>query len=192
MLSGGVDSTCLAAIHKPELAIFVDYGHLSARGEAKAAKAISKRLGLRLRTICVDCSSVGSGQLVGRDELACAPVPEWWPYRNQLLLTLAAPIALTERIDQLLIGVVSSDRVHRDGTVEFLEQVDRLFRLQEGSLGVIAPGADKTTPQLIRESELDSSVLAWTHSCHIAAFACGQCRGCQKRARVLLDAGVHL
>lgn len=191
LFSGGVDSTCLAAIWRPHLTIFIDYGQVSAEGEARAARAVSKRMGLELKMVEVDCSSIGSGQLSGKVEARYAPVPEWWPYRNQLLLTLAAPLAIRNEISALMIGTVATDRVHKDGRPEFVAAIDQLFRLQEGSIRVLAPGLYKTTSQLILESGLSASMLAWTHSCHIASFACGRCRGCEKRGAVLQEAGIY-
>ena len=85
---GRVDSSAIALLERPQLAIVVDYGQLPAAGERRAALIIAKRLDIPLETIVVDCSSLGSGDMAGICASPHAPVPEWWPYRNQLLVTL--------------------------------------------------------------------------------------------------------
>lgn len=189
LLSGGVDSSALATIERPDLAIVVDYGQLPAHGEMRAASAIASRLCLRLEELRIDCSPLGSGDLAGVEASRHAPSPEWWPYRNQLLVTLAAPLALRLGVHEILIGAVSTDGEHADGTAEFVQALDELLVLQEGGMRVSAPGLDRTSGELVQESGMPPSLIAWTHSCHVANLACGQCRGCVKRARVLQDIG---
>ena len=190
LFSGGVDSSALAVIEKPDVGIVVDYGQVPAEGELRAARAISKRIGLCLETISIDCSSLGSGDLAGSEGSQHAPSPEWWPYRNQLLVTLAAPLALRLGVDEILIGSVATDRQHADGSPEFVEALNRLLVIQEGRIGVSAPGLERTSAELVRDSGIPASLLAWTHSCHTSSLACGQCRGCIKRASVIRDAGL--
>ena len=189
LLSGGVDSSAIAFLEQPQLAIFVDYGQMPAVGELRAARAITKRLGIPLEAIRIDCSSLGSGDMAGTCASPYAPVPEWWPYRNQLLVTLAAPVALNMGAQEMLVGAVSTDGQHTDGTAEFIKTLNQLMIIQEGRIGVSAPAIGKTSVELVRDSGIPLSLLAWTHSCHVANLACGQCRGCVKRANVLDEIG---
>ena len=189
LLSGGVDSAAVAFQEKPQLAIVVDYGQKPAVGEWRAARAISKRLGIKLEAIQIDCSSLGSGDMAGTCASPHAPVPEWWPYRNQLLVTLAAPVALRSGAKEILLGTVSTDGQHADGTPEFIRALNLLMMIQEGQIKVSAPSLDKTSIELVRASGIPVSLLAWTHSCHVANLACGQCRGCVKRAIVFEEIG---
>src|SRR5712692_1978927 len=131
LLSGGMDSTALAWAVRPELAITIDYGQRAACGEIRAASAVCEALGLRQRVIQVDCRALGSGDMAGTEPSAVAPVSEWWPYRNQLLITLAATVALQEGITILSLGVVSSDGCHADGRLEFFEAMRRVLGAQE-------------------------------------------------------------
>ena len=192
LLSGGVDSSAIAYLERPELSIVVDYGQLPAVGERRAASAIAKRLNIPLETIEIDCSSLGSGDMAGSRASTHAPVPEWWPYRNQMLVTLAAPVALKFDIQEILVGTVSTDGQHADGTPEFIKALNQLMTIQEGQIGVIAPGLDRTSVELVRDSGIPPSLLAWTHSCHVANLACGQCRGCFKRANIFEEIGFGL
>jgi 7-cyano-7-deazaguanine synthase len=187
LLSGGVDSTCLAALTPGALCLTLDYGQVTAEGEVRAAHAVTATLGLRHEVISADCSAVGSGLLAGRDEAAGAPSAEWWPFRNQLLVTLAAGIAFRERCDRILVGSVRSDGFHADGTPGFYDGLNVLLERQEGRIRVEAPAIGLTTVELVRKSGVGAPLLGWTFSCHATPIPCGNCPGCNKRRGVLRE-----
>ncbi len=184
LLSGGIDSIALTWWLRPAVALTVDYGQVSADGEIRAASTVCKDLGLQHEILEVDCSSIGSGDLSGRPPLDVAPVSEWWPFRNQLLVTLAGIRSLSLGVEKLLVASVASDGHHVDGTSPFYLALDRLLSLQEGSLRLEAPALALTSAELVRRSGVPRDVLAWAHSCHVSDFACGSCRGCRKHAVV--------
>ena len=186
LLSGGLDSTALAAWKCPAGCLFIDYGQRPAEGEARSAFAVAEALDLPLERIVADCSIVGVGALSGRPTPNLAPTPEWWPFRNQLLVTLAAAYAVTHRFDTVMIGTVMSDGGrHADGTAAFIDCLSCLLSMQEGSIHLVAPALHLTTAELIETSGLTDAILGWTHSCHLANHACGGCPGCRERAQVL-------
>lgn len=185
LLSGGMDSIAIAFWKKPDFAFTVDYGQLSAAGEIDAARAVSESLSISHEIITVDCRALGSGDLSGKEPIASAPASDWWPFRNQLLLTLVGMRAVSLGIDTLLFGTVKTDRIHKDGSPEFFENLDSLFSLQEGRLRILVPALDLTTLELVRLSGVPRSLLAWAHSCHTSDFACGGCLGCSKYQSVL-------
>jgi 7-cyano-7-deazaguanine synthase len=186
LMSGGIDSTCIAAWKRPAGALFIDYGQRPAVGELTATREVTKALDLPLQVLEVDCSAIGSGLLSSREALSSAPSPEWWPFRNQLLITFGASWALQHRFSTVLIGCVSGDGDrHIDGSRAFLEEMDQLLRLQEGSVRLSAPAIHLSSTELISESGTKPSLLGWTHSCHSAAIACGSCPGCLKRLETL-------
>jgi 7-cyano-7-deazaguanine synthase len=189
LLSGGQDSVALAYWLRPRWAITIDYGQVPAEAEVVAASAVCRDLGIEHVVVRVDCSALGSGDMAGTKPLEMAPVSEWWPYRNQLLLTLAAGSAISRGATELLIGTVSTDSSHTDGTPEFIAAMDYLFALQEGSLRVRAPAIGMTSSELIRTSLIPMEVLAWAHSCHTSRWACGACRGCIKHKNVMHELG---
>ncbi len=118
--------------------------------------------------------------MAGTEPLSLAPVPEWWPYRNQLIITLAAISGLRQGVKELMVGAVSSDHVHADGRPEFFEAISALTAMQEGGLRVTAPALQLSTVDLVRISGVPREVLGWAHSCHTGEVACGWCRGCVK------------
>jgi 7-cyano-7-deazaguanine synthase len=189
LLSGGMDSTALAYWLRPSVAFTVDYGQCCAAGERRAASIISETLGLHHEVIRVDCRSLGSGDLANSSPSPVAPVPEWWPFRNQLLVTLCAMRGISLGVRMLLVGAVASDAVHADGSKEFFQQLDALVALQEGKITVSAPAIEMTSDALISRSGIGIEVLAWAHSCHTSNYACGQCRGCSKHRAVMAALG---
>jgi 7-cyano-7-deazaguanine synthase len=180
LLSGGMDSISIAWWKRPDVAISVDYGQRAAAAELEASGEVCRITGIRHEIIRVDCSSLGSGSMAGLAPLAAAPVPEWWPFRNQLVLTLAGIAAVRLGISSLMIGALMTDGEHADGRPDFVEAISNLMSLQEGGITVTAPAISMTAVDLVRLSGIPREVLAWAHSCHIGNLACGQCRGCVK------------
>lgn len=194
LFSGGLDSTALAAIYRPALLLFVDYGQRPADLERRASRQVANLLGLALVEVTLGIGAFGSG-LLREDSGAqpsAAPSPEWWPYRNQFLATAGAAVALRHELNTVLVGSVAPDgERHLDGTPEFYQRLDALVRYQEGAIKVIAPAIERTTENLLQASALDEQVLGWTASCHRSNLSCGQCPGCWKRMRVLASYGIE-
>ncbi len=187
LLSGGMDSLCIAWWKRPDVAITIDYGQLPAQAEFAAAAEICRSLGIEHHFVTVDCASLGSGDLAGRGANSNAPASDWWPYRNQMLVTFAAMKGISLGVERLLIGTVESDGSHKDGTAEFVRAMAELLSMQEGGMVVEAPAIDLTTTQLVRISGVPEGQLAWAHSCHKANVACGNCRGCNKYLHTLQE-----
>jgi 7-cyano-7-deazaguanine synthase len=191
LLSGGLDSTALAAIERPALCLAIDYGQRPAEAEIRAASAIAGVLGLEFLSLRLDLGALGGGLLKDDDPLPQAPSPEWWPFRNQFLVTAAASIALSRGLDTVVVGSVAGDGDrHVDGTARFYDQLDALLRMQEGSLHVNAPAIHETSAILLARSGLGDDIVGWTISCHRSVFPCGECPGCWKRAAVLAEVGL--
>ena len=180
LLSGGMDSTSLAYWKQPDIGFTVDYGQRPAKAEIQASASVCKALGIRHEIVRVDCSSLGSGDMAGGAPSNIAPVPEWWPFRNQMLLTLAGMAAIKFGVSHLMIGALATDGAHADGRVEFVEAMSNLMSRQEGGIIVLAPAIAMTAVELVQASGVPAEILGWAHSCHVSDFACGQCRGCTK------------
>lgn len=190
LLSGGLESAALAAWRRPSLTLTIDYGQLPAAGELAAAAAVCRELSLDHAVLRVDCSELGSGLLAAAKQMDDAPSPEWWPYRNQLLVTLAAGWGLPRGATRITIGsVVGDGERHVDGTAAFYTALDGVVAMQEGGLRVEVPAIGMTSEELIERSGVTDAVLGWTHSCHRADLACGACPGCAKRRDVLTVMG---
>lgn len=191
LLSGGLDSTAVAAMVRPEHCIHIDYGQTPEDAELRAAAQVAADLGLPFTSLGVPASPVGAGLMKAEPADGILPAdasPEWWPFRNQLLITLAAAWGVQRGFEVVIIGTVASDAArHADGTRTFLTRIDGLLSIQEGHLRVEAPAADMSSAELITTSGVTDAVLGWTHSCHRANFPCGACPGCVKRQEVLKE-----
>jgi 7-cyano-7-deazaguanine synthase len=181
LFSGGVESTCLAVMTKPDLAVTIDYGQICAPGEIRAASHIASLISMSHRVIKVSLGHLGSGEMTGvPSDDAAGRVPEHWPFRNQVLLTVAAMALADCDLREMIIGTVLTDRVHNDGTPEFLRAMERLLQTQLSEFKLSAPASTTTTDDLVRKSGVSRDLLGWTFSCHRAEVACGACRGCNK------------
>lgn len=181
LLSGGMDSTAIAWWKRPDLAITIDYGQKAAGAEKHASDQVARALGIPHEVITVDCNSLGSGDMAHAAPNVHATTSDWWPFRNQLLLTLASMRAIARDVELLIIGTLKSDGAsHLDGTERFVSLMNGLMEYQEGGLRIAAPAIDMNAVDLIRASGIPPSLLAWSHSCHKANIACGNCRGCNK------------
>jgi 7-cyano-7-deazaguanine synthase len=189
LLSGGIDSTALCYICRPDLAVTVDYGQVVARSEIAAARAVCSELDIRHRVLRCDCSILGKGSLIGGRASSKCENPEWWPYRNQLLITFAASMLIDESPVELLLGTVKGDgKQHKDGTRRFIRQMNALLACQEGQVEVRTPFIDSTSEQVLRNAGIPRSLLGWTVSCNTSELQCGNCLACIKRAYVLRTA----
>jgi 7-cyano-7-deazaguanine synthase len=182
-----MDSAAIVYWTKPDLALTVDYGQLAAEGEVRAAKAICAETSTPHEVITANTRHLGGGTMAGTGVLSEA-APEWWPFRNQLLLTLAA-MRMGAASGEILIGTVASDKVHSDGRAEFLRSFNGLLAAQEANITVIAPAIELSSVELIEKSLVPEGVLGWTLSCHTGPVGCGECRGCVKHVetRALLQ-----
>jgi 7-cyano-7-deazaguanine synthase len=185
LFSGGIDSTALAWSERPDQLLFVDYGQCSAEGESRAAFGIAKALDLPISIREVSFKSMGSGSLAGGHNPS-AVAPEFWPFRNQMLITIAVMAYAASEPLEVLIGTVASDVIHPDGRQAFLAAASDLVGLQ-GQYSVRAPASDIDSSALLKRSMLPSEILGWTFSCHTGEWACGQCRGCRKHDEVVRE-----
>lgn len=190
LLSGGMDSIALAYWLKPEIAVTLDYGQRAAEAEITAATRVAKHLGMEHHVLQIDCSSLGSGDLVGSEPISDAPITEWWPYRNQMLVTMALMQIIQLDVCELMVGSVKTDAQHIDGTPIFYEVLSKLVSMQEGGIRVTAPAIGMTTVELIKKSGIAENILLYAHSCHTGNHPCGKCHGCIKYMFVKEQLGI--
>ncbi|MFC4477860.1 7-cyano-7-deazaguanine synthase [Flavobacterium chungangensis] len=184
LLSGGIDSICLAYGLKPDIAYTIDYGQTVAEREIYVSNFVCQKLGIKHKVISVDCKNLGSGTLANSDNLSISPSEEWWPFRNQLLITLASMQAIKDGISELYLASVRSDNFHKDGTKEFYHLSNELVSFQEGKIKIICPTLEFYSHELVSKYNVPLNLLSIAHSCHISNIACGKCSGCTKQLRV--------
>jgi 7-cyano-7-deazaguanine synthase len=188
LLSGGLDSTCIAYWKRPDFGITFDYGQRPAAGEIRAARAICEATGLQHLVVEANIALLGSGDMAGTPPSSSAPASEWWPYRNQFLITVAAMKCHSIGVTELMIGALRTDGFHADSTGAFYEGLNQLLAMQEGELQITTPAIQLSAVELVNTAKAPEEILAWTHSCHINDVACGFCRGCQKHFETMEEA----
>lgn len=182
LLSGGIESTCVAYWKRPQLCITVDYGQPSAQMEIETASIISKRLSLDHKTIL---ASPGKKFHFAEYKKEKQLTPEFWPYRNQFLATVALISLFGTKAKELWFGTVKTDNKFSDGSKLFFRRINSLTLLQEGGITIAAPAIDLSTEALLEVSKTPRSILGATFSCHRGNVACGDCPGCNKHRNVL-------
>jgi 7-cyano-7-deazaguanine synthase len=186
-----MDSMALAYWKMPEIAFTIDYGQRCAQAEIQAAAYTAKELNIEHTIIQVDCSSLGSGTLSGKPSIEGAPSEEWWPYRNQLLVTLACMKGIFLGLKTLYVGSVSTDGDrHIDGTMDFYHLLDKIIAVQEGNIRVEVPAINLSTIELIKASKIPYSMLLHSHSCHTSNHPCMKCSGCYKNYMIRKQLGI--
>lgn len=186
LLSGGMDSAAVAVWSRPDHALFLDYGQEAAAAERRASLGVAADLGLPWSELSIDCRSIGESTLARLPESTTVPRRDWWPFRNQLIVTLASAWAVVRSIDEILLGTVATDGdQNRDGTAWFIATLDALTSGQEGGIHVRTPAIGWTTEELISASGIGRPTLARTYSCHTGSLPCGECSGCRKREEIV-------
>lgn len=180
LLSGGLDSLSLLYWKRPDIALTIDYGQNCAKSEIEATKYACKELNIHHHILTIDCSMLGSGDLSKKLSLESAPQTDWWPFRNQLLITFAAMYLIKYNVKEIILGSVKPDEQFKDGTAVFTELISKLTSFQEGNITISTPAIDMTSRELIKISEIPLSLLLCGHSCHTSNIPCGKCRGCNK------------
>ena len=155
LLSGGVDSSAIAAWLRPSLCLTIDYGQLAAEAEITSSAQICKELQLPHLINKVDISQFGSGDMANREATIHSENSEFWPFRNQFLITLGAMVAMQHGSKRIMIGTVVTDLRHKDGTEEFLAAMNKLLMLQEGKLRLLAPAIQLTSIEPVSYTHLD-------------------------------------
>lgn len=191
LLSGGIDSICLTYGLKPDIAYTIDYGQIVAERELYVSEYICRELGIIHKTIKVDCRNLGAGTLANSENLTIAPSEEWWPYRNQLLITLACMEGIKDDVKEINLASVKSDSFHKDGTNKFYEKIDKLISYQEGGIRIKCPTLNFYSHELAGIYDVPIRLLTIAHSCHISNLACGKCSGCIKQLKVRYELNIE-
>ena len=214
LLSGGLDSTTVAAIAKSQgyelYALSIDYGQRH-RIELESARHIATALSVKQhRIVSIDLRAIGGSALtdaidVPKDrsnETMSVGVPVTYvPARNTILLGLALGYAETVGAFDLFIGANHIDYSgYPDCRPAFIEAFERLANLAtkaategQGTFRVHSPLLQMSKVEIIREGVrlgVDYSVTLSCYDPDAEGRACGRCDSCLLRIAGFADAGV--
>lgn len=204
VLSGGIDSSSTVAILRQRgyeiYTLTYDYGQRAKR-EIEAARLVASWAGVREHMV-IDISfmkSLYGGSNVLTD--AGRPLPGGFepslivPFRNGVLLSIAAAYASSIGADLVAYGAHKTDKPYPDCTPEFLVEFERAVNTGLGGydrLTFWSPAKEgMTKSQLVRRGfELDVPIFE-TWSCYGSGVKqCGQCESCVNRKKALREAGI--
>lgn len=214
VFSGGQDSTtCLywaKKNFKEVKTLSFDYGQKH-EIEQEAAKKICELAGVDFDLVKVPEVLRSSSPLVNKTETlakydSVEDLPggleaTFVPARNILFLTIAANIAMSHGIKDIVIGVCEEDfGGYYDCRQKFIDAMQ--VALSQGILGedsgiqIHTPLMNLTKAETVKLAqdlgEDCMEALAFSHTCYDGTYPpCGQCHACHLRARGFKEAGIQ-
>lgn len=184
LASGGLDSTLIAAMLRPEVHLTADYGQRH-RTEIGAAARVAAYYGAE--HLVVDFRTFGRcarSALTGRGGDLTVPVV---PNRNAFLIAVAVAVAVERGCSQVLIGVNATDAAgFPDCRANFIQAIDMASAMATG-VGVAAPLLEWSKERIGKELRALDAPIELTWSCYRGgAEQCGRCGACTQRG-VALD-----
>jgi 7-cyano-7-deazaguanine synthase len=196
--SGGLDSTTLLYEYRDSIALAVtfDYGSKHGAREIACAKDNCKRLGVKHMVIPLGFI----GQYFKSDLLVSGgEIPEGSyddenmkstvvPFRNGIMLAVAAGLAESYGLDTVLLANHSGDHaIYPDCRPEFVEAMDQAVRAgtYEG-IRVVSPYCNITKRDIALKGKELGVDYSRTYSCYKGGEKhCGKCGTCTERREAL-------
>lgn len=196
--SGGLDSTTLLQEYRDSIALAVTFDYGSKHNAREIAFAVEncKRLGIRHMVIPLDFIGkyFRSDLLLSGGEIPTGEYAEdnmrstVVPFRNGIMLAVAAGLAESYGLDTLLIANHSGDHaIYPDCRPEFIAAFDQAVRAgtYEG-IRVVSPYCDITKRDIALRGHALGIDYAETWSCYKGGERhCGKCGTCTERKEAL-------
>jgi len=153
--------------------------------EIETSASIARKLGLKHDIIRAPL--IKKFGLSNPNQKRKSKKPEFWPFRNQFIATVAAMHFSGGGAKEIWFGSVKTDTRFLDGSKMFFQLLNSLVSYQDSKVVIKAPALSLSTEELIERSKIPFSILGATFSCHRSNVACGDCPGCQKQRSVLFS-----
>ncbi|WP_298640257.1 7-cyano-7-deazaguanine synthase QueC [uncultured Prevotella sp.] len=204
IVSGGMDSITLLHDYKDRIALGIsfDYGSNHNAKEIPFAELHCKRLGIKHITIPLEFMHkyFKSSLLEGADA-----IPEGHyedenmkstvvPFRNGIMLAIAAGIAESNGLDHVMIANHGGDHaIYPDCRPEFISAMSSATSAGSyNGVTVIAPYTSITKGDIARKGKELGIDYTETWSCYKGGDKhCGKCGTCVERKEALRDAGIE-
>lgn len=210
LFSGGIDSTtalCWALDRYDRVfPLTFDYGQRH-RVEVKMAKRAARKLGLEPVVLKLDLGQVGGSALTdpaipvpkprGLGKLKSGPPPTYVPFRNGILLAVAAAWAEVRGVTDLICGFnVLDSPNYPDTRREFIRAMEKAVNAGTRAacggpaMRILAPFVGLRKSEIIRKGLALGADYSYSVSCYSGGEApCGACSSCLLRARAWKEAG---
>ena len=205
LLSGGLDSTTVAAIARAQgfalLALTIDYNQRH-RIELDHAARVADAIGVERHIVLpLDLRGFGGSALTADIAVPKGGVEPgipvtYVPARNTIFLSVALGWAEAAGAKDIFIGVNALDYSgYPDCRPAFIAAFEAVANVgtRDGGYTVHAPLKDMTKADIVREATILGVDLSLTWSCYDptpAGRPCGECDSCRLRAKGFAEAGV--
>ncbi len=205
LLSGGLDSTVVAAIAKAQgfglLALTIDYNQrhrieLDHAARVAAAVGVERHVVLPLDLTAFGGSALTADIAVPKDGVGPGVPVTYVPARNTIFLAVALGWAESAGAKDIFIGVNALDYSgYPDCRPAFIAAFEAMANVatKAGGFTVHAPLAEMTKADIVREAAILGVDLSPTWSCYdptAAGRPCGACDACRLRAKGFAEAGI--
>lgn len=203
ILSGGLDSTTMLYEYKEQIALALsfDYGSNHNKKELSFASLHCKRLGIQHIIIPLEFihQYFHSSLLEGADAV---PEGEYddenmrstvVPFRNGIMLAIAAGMAENNGLKQILMANHSGDHaIYPDCRPEFVKAMDAAIEAGTyDGVRLFTPYTNLTKADIARHGKALGIDYSETWSCYKGGEVhCGKCGTCTERREALREAGV--
>lgn len=203
ILSGGMDSVTMLHDYAQRIALAIsfDYGSKHNARELPFAALHCERLGIRHIVVLLDFMPryLTSSLLIGGDD-----IPEGHydddnmrstvvPFRNGIMLAIAAGIAESNQLTTLMIANHAGDHtIYPDCRPEFIDAMSAAITAGTyAGLVISAPYTSITKADIARRGAALGIDYAETWSCYVGGeHHCGRCGTCTERKEALAEAGI--
>ncbi len=203
ILSGGLDSTTMLYEYKEQIALALsfDYGSNHNKKELSFASLHCKRLGIQHIIIPLEFihQYFHSSLLEGADAV---PEGEYddenmrstvVPFRNGIMLAIAAGMAENNGLKQILMANHSGDHaIYPDCRPEFVKAMDAAIEAGTyDGVRLFTPYTNLTKADIARHGKVLGIDYSETWSCYKGGEVhCGKCGTCTERREALCEAGI--
>lgn len=211
LFSGGIDSTTALAWARARSsevhALTVDYGQRH-RVEVRMARQTARRMGVPQTVIALDPAPFAGSALTDPEtalprcrrpsDIRSGPPSTYVPFRNGVLVSLAAAFAEARGLDTVVTGFnVIDSPDYPDTRPEFVRAMNRAIRTGTRAafggpaIRVAAPFVRMRKSEIIRLGLKLGADYSHSVSCYGGGEApCGTCSACALRRRAFAGAGI--
>jgi 7-cyano-7-deazaguanine synthase len=203
VFSGGLDSTCALYWAKAQgekvVAVNFAYGSNHEKKECAAAKKIAAESGIELLHVNLDFFrkhffSALLGGIVPQGEYQPENMKSTVvPFRNGIMLSVAAGIAESRGLDAVVLGNHGGDHfIYPDCRPGFISAMnDAISAGTDGAVKVISPFCDMDKADIVRVGAQLGVDFGQTYSCYQGGdIHCGKCATCLERKAAFIASGV--
>lgn len=187
LLSGGMRSTCLAWMYRPDIAIAIDYGQPAFAAELRSASAVCAELDIAMRVMSLREAGGADDDLGCSIVTALASDEEPWGLNGAGLIAAGVTEAYRLGASRLLIASRTRDNL---ALIRIAETDGNVLRA--GLAEPVFPAIAHSTDALVKAGRVPGRLLLLTHNCVRSNTPCHDCPACDRASMAFLSIGFDL